>query len=118
MSNGRANRNFGRWLCGVGGSKGLKNADVEILIVDRQNHHLFQPLLYQVATGGLSPEDIAVPIRHVFRRQQNVKVLQAEIKGVDRKQKLVQTSAGQVPTTYSWSPRDRIQLLRKRSVEG
>ena len=56
---------------------------MELTIIDRQNHHLFQPLLYQVATAALSPGDIAWPVRSVFRRQENVTVLMAEVSGVD-----------------------------------
>ncbi|MCB0403502.1 MAG: NAD(P)/FAD-dependent oxidoreductase [Bdellovibrionales bacterium] len=88
---------LGGGFAGLAVAGSLKRSPVEILIVDRQNHHLFQPLLYQVATGGLAPEDIAVPIRHVFRAQKNVKVLQAEVQQIDRRAKRVQTSVGQVP---------------------
>ncbi len=61
----------------------LAKAPVRITLVDRKNHHLFQPLLYQVATAGLAPGDIAASIRQVFRRQRNVTVAMAEIEGVD-----------------------------------
>jgi NADH dehydrogenase FAD-containing subunit len=61
----------------------LARAPVRITLVDRKNHHLFQPLLYQVATAGLAPGDIAASIRQVFRRQRNVTVAMAEIEGVD-----------------------------------
>jgi NADH:ubiquinone reductase (H+-translocating) len=61
----------------------LAKAQVRITLVDRKNHHLFQPLLYQVATAGLAPGDIAASIRQVFRRQRNVTVAMAEIAGVD-----------------------------------
>ncbi len=60
----------------------LKRADVEITLIDRTNHHLFQPLLYQVATGGLSPADIASPIRHILRRQRNVRVIEDTVREV------------------------------------
>lgn len=70
----------------------LAKARVRITLVDRKNHHLFQPLLYQVATAGLAPGDIAASIRQVFRRQRNVTVAMAEIEGVD-------TAARQVRVT-------------------
>ena len=57
---------------GMAAAHGLRRAPVRVTIVDRSNHHLFQPLLYQVATAALSPADIAAPIRRVFRHQSNV----------------------------------------------
>jgi NADH dehydrogenase len=61
----------------------LKRSPVDITLVDRRNYHLFQPLLYQVATGGLSPANIAAPLRSVFRNQKNVRTLLAEVTGFD-----------------------------------
>lgn len=63
--------------------KGLRGADVEVTLVDRQNFHLFQPLAYQVATGGLSSAEIAAPLRHVLRRQRNTRVVLGEATGFD-----------------------------------
>ena len=63
--------------------KALRHAPVQVVLVDRNNHHLFQPLLYQVATSILTPSHIASPLRQVFRRQRNVIVVQAEVVGVD-----------------------------------
>ena len=60
----------------------LAELPVEVTLVDRRNHHLFQPLLYQVATGILSPGQIAPPLRHVLRKHQNVKVELAEVDGL------------------------------------
>src|SRR5690606_41677985 len=77
---------------GFGGllaAKSLKDADVEIVLIDRRNHHLFQPLLYQVATAALSPSEIAWPIRHVLRTQTNVRVLMATVVGVNAYQRTV-----------------------------
>lgn len=77
---------------GFGGllaAKSLKDADVEIVLIDRRNHHLFQPLLYQVATAALSPSEIAWPIRHVLRKQTNVRVLMATVVGVNTDQRTV-----------------------------
>ncbi|MGH2560233.1 MAG: NAD(P)/FAD-dependent oxidoreductase [Thermomicrobiales bacterium] len=68
---------------GLNAARALKDAPVEVTVVDRRNHHLFQPLLYQVATASLSPADIASPIRSVLRKQKNVKVLLAEARAVD-----------------------------------
>jgi NADH:ubiquinone reductase (H+-translocating) len=70
---------------GLAVTKALKGADVEIVLIDRRNHHLFQPLLYQVATAALSPSEVAWPIRHLLRHQKNVRVLMATVVGVDTK---------------------------------
>ena len=68
---------------GLYAARALRNAPVHVTVIDRKNHHLFQPLLYQVATAGLSPGDIARPIRAILSRQQNARVLLAEVVGVD-----------------------------------
>ena len=68
---------------GLEAARALARAPVEITLLDRQNHHLFQPLLYQVATAALSPGDIAWPARTIFRRQRNATVVMAEATGVD-----------------------------------
>jgi NADH dehydrogenase len=68
---------------GLNAAKALLRAPVEITLVDRRNFHLFQPLLYQVATGGLTPADIAAPLRAMFGRERNVRVLQAEVSDLD-----------------------------------
>ena len=68
---------------GVRAAKALRRAPVEVALIDRSNHHLFQPLLYQVATSSLAPHNIATPIRHIFRRQPNVTVFQGEVTSVD-----------------------------------
>ncbi|WP_052401525.1 NAD(P)/FAD-dependent oxidoreductase [Muricoccus aerilatus] len=74
---------LGAGFGGLEAARALSGAPVELTIIDRQNHHLFQPLLYQVATAALSPGDIAWPVRSVFRQQENVTVLMAEVSGVD-----------------------------------
>jgi NADH dehydrogenase len=79
---------------GLFAAKALKGAPVRITLVDRQNHHLFQPLLYQVATAGLSPGDIASPIRWVLRHQKNVRVLLAEARSVDTATRSVHLDGG------------------------
>lgn len=73
----------GAGFAGLNAAKTLADADVDVTIVDRQNYHLFQPLLYQVATAGLSPNQIASPVRQVLARASNVTVLMEEVVGVD-----------------------------------
>jgi NADH dehydrogenase len=71
---------------GFGGyeaADGLKNADVDVTVVDRRNHHLFQPLIYQVAAGALSAGDVAAPVRSMLKRQRNASVLMAEVTDID-----------------------------------
>jgi NADH:quinone reductase (non-electrogenic) len=68
---------------GLSAAKGLAGAPFDVTLIDRNNHHLFQPLLYQVATAGLSPADIASPIRGILGGQRNVKIMLAEVSGVD-----------------------------------
>ena len=68
---------------GLYAARALRRAPVQVTLVDRRNHHVFQPLLYQVAMAALSPGDIASPIRWILRRQKNVEVLLAEAVGVD-----------------------------------
>jgi NADH dehydrogenase len=74
---------------GLAVAQGLSRLDAEITLIDRQNHHLFQPLLYQVATAGLSPAEIAWPVRHLMRRQANARVLMGEVTTVDAARKVV-----------------------------
>lgn len=72
--------------CGFGGleaARALRNAEAEVTVIDRTNHHLFQPLLYQVATAGLSAPAIAAPVRHLFRHQANVTTLLGEVTSID-----------------------------------
>ena len=81
--------------------KTLAPAAVDITLIDRTNHTLFQPLLYQVATAALAPSDIAVPIRSIFSRRPNVTVLMGEVAGVDTNRRLVSVrDTGQVPYDY------------------
>lgn len=74
---------------GLAVAKRLRRAEADITLVDRRNFHLFQPLLYQVATGGLSPANISVPLRAALKRQKNTAVLLGEVVAVDIRQKLV-----------------------------
>ena len=85
---------------GLSAGKALAKAPFEITLIDRNNHHLFQPLLYQVATAGLSPADIAWPIRHVLRGQKNAHVMLAAVSGVDLKRKEVIAGDRRVPYDY------------------
>ena len=68
---------------GLAAAKELRRADVEVTVVDRMSHHLFQPLLYQVAAGSLSEGQIAIPIRVMLKHQKNASVLMAEVKDLD-----------------------------------
>lgn len=80
---------IGAGFAGLSAAKALAKAPVRITLVDRQNYHLFQPLLYQVATAGLSPADIAMPIRSILSRQQNVTVLLGPVSGIDTTRRIV-----------------------------
>jgi NADH:ubiquinone reductase (H+-translocating) len=81
---------FGGMLC----AKNLKKSPVEMTLIDRRNFHLFQPLLYQVATGALSPANIAAPLRSILKRQRNCRTLMADVTGFDTTTKEVLTSEG------------------------
>ncbi len=85
---------------GLAVAQGLRRVAAEITLIDRQNHHLFQPLLYQVATAGLSPADIAWPVRHLMRRQANTRVLMGEVRAVDPVRKVVMLGEG--PVAYDF----------------
>ena len=81
--------------CGFGGlaaTRALADVDVDITLIDRENHHTFQPLLYQVASAGLNPSDIAQPIRHIVRKQNNVRVRLAEVTAIDLDARAVLTA--------------------------
>lgn len=85
---------------GLSVARALARADVDLTIVDRRNHHLFQPLLYQVATAGLSPADIAWPIRRLVRRQRNCRVLLGEVDGVDMSARQVMFDGRRAPYDF------------------
>ena len=82
---------------GLNAATSLAGADVKITVIDQKNHHTFQPLLYQVATAGLSPGEIAEPIRSILRRNKNVEVLMAEVTGFDLDRRVVKTAEEEVP---------------------
>jgi NADH:ubiquinone reductase (H+-translocating) len=85
---------LGGGFAGLDAALTLADAPVRITLVDRHNYHLFQPLLYQVATAALSPGDVASPIRWILRRQRNVKVLLANVRGIDVSRRAVQLDSG------------------------
>ena len=87
---------IGAGFGGLSAARALRKAPVDITIVDRRNYHLFQPLLYQVATAGLSPAQIASPIRRIFRQQRNVSVRMEKVIGIDRLQRHVITEHGRI----------------------
>ena len=74
---------IGAGFAGLSAAKGLSGSPFDVTLIDRHNYHLFQPLLYQVATAGLSPADIASPIRSILRHQKNTRVILANVSGVD-----------------------------------
>ena len=88
---------------GFGGltvAKELAKKEFEITLIDKTNHHLFQPLLYQVATAALSPADIAIPIRSVFSENKNVEVLLGEVKSIDRQKKKLYFNGSELDYDY------------------
>jgi len=82
---------------GLNAAERLARAPVKITVIDRKNHHTFQPLLYQVATAGLSPGEIAAPIRSILSRHKNVEVLMAEVSGFDLERRVVKTGDEEIP---------------------
>lgn len=90
---------------GLAAAKALKNAPVQVTLIDRTNHHLFQPLLYQVATSVLSPSQISSPIRGILRRQRNTTVIMGEVTGVDKARRYVLANDADrehVPVPYDY----------------
>ena len=85
---------------GLAAAKSLSDLDVDITVIDRSNHHLFQPLLYQVATAGLNPSDIAQPIRKILAKQSNCHPVLAEVTAVDKDAQVVETTVG--PFEYDY----------------
>lgn len=82
----------GAGFAGLFAARALRRAAVEVVVVDRSNHHLFQPLLYQVASAALNPSDIATPIRRILRRQRNATVLLGDVKSIDLQNRRVLTA--------------------------
>src|SRR5947207_13249565 len=100
---------------GLEAARGLKRAQVDVTVIDRQNHHCFQPLLYQVATAALSPADVAWPIRHILRKQKNATVLMAEVRAVDTTKRLVQIDSA---TTNEPRSRPASNASKTRPASG
>jgi NADH:ubiquinone reductase (H+-translocating) len=91
---------IGAGFGGLEAAKALKRAAADVIVIDRHNHHCFQPLLYQVATAALSPADIAWPIRHILRPQRNATVLMEEVQGIDPEKKVLHTQYGEITYDY------------------
>jgi NADH dehydrogenase len=85
---------IGGGFAGIEAAKNLRRAPVDVTVVDRSNHFVFQPLLYQVATGALAPSDIAVPIRWVLRYVRNTTVLAADVRSIDARERIVRLGNG------------------------
>jgi NADH:ubiquinone reductase (H+-translocating) len=88
---------IGAGFGGLKAARALAHAPVQVTLIDRNNYHLFQPLLYQVATAGITPEEIAYPVRSIFRRQRNLQFRLAEVKAIDVANRQLLTSRGVVP---------------------
>jgi NADH:ubiquinone reductase (H+-translocating) len=88
---------LGAGFAGLAAARALASAAVHVVVIDRRNHHLFQPLLYQVATAGLSPADIATPIRSILRDQANATVLLARVTAIDVVARVVATDVKPIP---------------------
>src|SRR3712207_2754727 len=92
---------LGSGFGGLWAAQALRKADADVTVIDRTNHHLFTPLLYQVATAGLSAPAIAAPIRHILAGQKNTTVLMAEVKSIDAAaRQVLLDDGGQVPYEY------------------
>src|ERR1700746_93077 len=83
----------GGGFAGLAAAHALRHADAEVVLIDRRNHHIFQPLLYQVATAVLSPAEIAAPIRQLEVKQRNLGVLLAEVTGIDIGSRTIEASS-------------------------
>ncbi len=91
---------IGAGFGGLAAARGLRNAVADVIVIDRANHHTFQPLLYQVATAGLSAPQIASPVRHILRSQRNVRVLLGDAISIDARGKRVLLADGEVGFDY------------------
>ena len=85
---------------GLNAARELRASPVNVILIDKNNYHLFQPLLYQVATAGLSPTDIAYPVRAIFRKQKNFTFRLAEVTGIDFERRVVSTAYESLPYDY------------------
>src|SRR6266480_3106928 len=83
----------GGGFAGLAAAHALRHAEAEVVLIDRRNHHIFQPLLYQVATAVLAPSEIAAPIRQLEAKQTNLTVMLAEVTGVDVASRMIEASS-------------------------
>lgn len=90
----------GGGFAGISMAKALKHAPVQVVLLDRNNYHLFQPLLYQVATAGLEPDSIAFPLRGIFKAQKNLLFRMAEVKAVRSEENILETNIGDIKYNY------------------
>src|SRR6266852_5981527 len=90
----------GGGFAGLYAARKLARAPVRVTVIDRHNYHLFRPMLYQVATGLLSADEVAAPIRSILRKQKNTEVLMAEVTGVDTQTRRVQVGDRSLPYDY------------------
>jgi len=90
---------LGGGFAGVAAARALRSADVEVLIIDRRNHHIFQPLLYQVATAVLAPSEVAAPLRQLAQQQSNLSVLLGEVTGIELDSRRVKVLSPGLPAT-------------------
>lgn len=90
----------GGGFAGLNAARGLRRASLDVMVLDRENYHLFQPLLYQVATAALNPSDIAYPLRSALRRQKNASVLLADAVGIDLARSIVRLDNGDLSYDY------------------
>ena len=81
---------IGGGFAGIAAARALRRSDADVVLIDRRNHHIFQPLLYQVATAVLAPSEIAAPIRQLAQKQKNLSVMLAEVTGVDLKSRSIE----------------------------
>ncbi|MBX3522443.1 MAG: NAD(P)/FAD-dependent oxidoreductase [Xanthobacteraceae bacterium] len=91
---------IGAGFGGLEAARALRKADAEITVIDRHNHHTFQPLLYQVATATISPADIAWPVRSILRRQENASVMLGTVRAIDTKARIVEADTISLPYDY------------------
>jgi NADH dehydrogenase len=91
---------IGAGFGGLSAAKELKNANLDVIVIDKTNHHLFQPLLYQVATAALSPADIAIPIRSILSKQSNTKILMDEVISIDKDNRIVKLISSELYFDY------------------
>src|SRR6201987_138694 len=87
---------IGAGFAGMAAARALRKCDAEVTLIDRRNHHIFQPLLYQVATAVLSSAEIAAPIRKLAERQKNLSVLWGEVKAVDLRARCIEVDCNTV----------------------